>query len=242
MQPAEALIRVSLLDSEIWRIEKRREVLQVELQQLAKTLQAESKRYNEIVAQLEGVRKKVADSSSRLEDEKRQFNERSAQISLSATGQMLKALQRENDRVTLVIEAATKEIERQQAELEAISSKAEEAAKVLAEKRAQVESRERELNVQVTDLTASQKRLEAQRLAVQPLLDPENAVHYERLRKKYADPVAELDDNSCGACNGTIPLRLTNQIKAGVPIPCPDCDRYVVVSMAISGIDSGELI
>jgi predicted nucleic acid-binding Zn-ribbon protein len=242
MNPTEALIRVSLLDSELWRITERRKIIQSEIQTLNKNLQAEVSRYNQIIAQLASVKSKVDSSSTQLHNEKHQFEERVRRISSGGSGQMLKALQRENDRVTLVIEAAGKELERQQSELQEISLKAEEADRVLTDKKAQVEGRLRELDSQLSNLTDSYTRIEKQVSVIRSELDPEHAYHYGRLRSRYSDPVAELDDNSCAACNASIPLRLTNQIKAGVPTPCPECDRFVVVSMAVAGDDSGELI
>jgi len=238
----ETLVRLAILDNKLSALTERKSSTDAELATLRKTFGSESANVAKLTADASALETKIAAASSQLDDERSQFSARQKQMQFGVSAQEKKNLERENDRVSIVIEAASNDLAKMKKDLELLEQRMLAADAALEERKPRFLTSEKELTNRLSDLAQSieQARLKADTLRKD--LDPELAPHYEKLRTRYKDPVAELEDNTCGSCNSNLPLRLTNAIKSGTPIECPECSRYVVASLTVAGDQTLEMI
>lgn len=232
---SDTLVRLSILDGELLRLRAKKKEFELLASGERTTLQTEGKKSQQIAERLEQARAKLAACSTQLEDERKQYSDREKQLHAMGGAKSAKHLSRENDRITLVIDAAEKELARLKNELSLIEAEYETGNFKLSSLKEQAAVSEKERNQKVANIDQRITELSDQRENLVKQIDPEIAPVYDRLRQKVSDPVAALEDGACSSCFTNIPLRIANPVKSGSAAECPGCGRILVASLAVAG-------
>jgi len=243
MSPTEILAYLSILDNELSKIQTEKEVLKKEQETLRVRALGDEKKLLVLQKTLENAEKDVKDTLALVKNEQSQFSQRERQLMEMGGIKSAKHLGSENDRATLVIhdlEQKLIQFKEKQSHSETEYLKFEELMGIAKK---QGDLRAAEIVSRLIQLEVRKNGLEKERMPKVELLPKEIGPTYDKLRVKYPDPVTTIDDGSCNTCYTSIPLRMSNAVRAGEPQVCPGCHRYLVPSLVIAPQnESPELI
>ncbi len=234
MDSTEALVRISLIDTELGKLRAREKELTTKLTAEKTALANDEKRVRQLELDASTAARAVQNSIAVLTNEREQYSKREKQITEMGGAKAAKAMSSENDRATLVIETVEKELALKKAQLSLAETNYLEAEDATQGRKERIVLFEKDLNGQISNLRARIEEITKERTVKAKDLDSSILPAYEKLIQKYPQgAVTTIDDGACATCNTTTPVRISHPVKSGSPQQCPGCQRFLVSTMTV---------
>ena len=193
-----------------------------------RVLDAQRAELSEVSIQLEECKKAQRHLERQLDEKQVELAKYNTQLPLIKTNREYKAILVEIDMVEKEISDLEEEILVRMSEDEQVESKVRAKEEEIRKSEEESEREKEELRKQKEALEESLKGTRSERDDLAAGIDASLLSQYDRIRlRKGGLAIAQIDDESCGACHMALPPQVVNETIGGKIKLCPSCSRLL---------------
>lgn len=222
------LLDVQKVDLKIQGLEMEASAIPIQIREWDSSLGEQKVEMSRLKQEVEEKRKEQRQFERILEQKQVALGKFNAQLPLIKTNREYKAILLEVDGVEKEISDIEEQILFKMDEVEQAEMRAHEQEAELRKVQEEIENEKTRLQQRREALEDSLKGTRLERDSLTADVDISLLNQYDRIRvHKGGLAIAQLQDESCGACHMALPPQLVNEIIGGQIMPCPSCSRLL---------------
>ncbi len=225
------LVKVQSLDVQIYRLRKEKEAKPKELEGLRGTLEASRDELKRGQERLKSLQVEMKTKEVELATKEEEVKKYQAQLFKIKTNKEYQALQKEIEGSKADNSVLEEEIINLLDEIDMVGEEASKKKDVAAAEEVKLKEEEAKVEVQLRQIEEELNKLNGERAALTPQVEPSVLARYERiLANKDGLAMVRVEGEACQGCYMNVPPQVVNEIKmAKGLVICGNCSRILYI-------------